>query len=101
MTARQGKTMAVVAIAVLSAAIALDVAVTLLKHKPLSDLTSLIPGVLLIVVFLNFWGSYAKLEAEHGPEYVATRTSSRTLILLGVLLLALGVGLGFFIAARR
>ena len=92
MKARQGKIVSLLIIGLLVAAILLNVTVTLVKHRPLSHLTSMLPGVFLILMFVSFWGRYSKLEAEHGADYQATPAARRGLIIL------LAVGVAIFAA---
>ena len=101
MKARQGKIMSLVVIGLLAAAIVVNVVITLVKHRPLSDLASMLPGLLLILMFVNFWGRYDKLEAEHGPDYQATATPRRGLIILLAALVALFAGLVAYLLAKR
>jgi hypothetical protein len=100
MTARQGKIVSIALIGLLSATVVLGVMVTVLKHRPLGELTSFVPGVFLILVFANLWGRYARLEAEHGPQFVATRGGGRTLLVVLALGLAIGGGLAAYLLAR-
>lgn len=101
MTARQGKIVSMALIMVLAVAIAFDVAMTLIRRRPLGGLATLLPGVLLIVLFVNLWGRYAQIEAEHGPDYAATKTSGRSLLVLLVLVLAIGGELTAYLLTHR
>jgi hypothetical protein len=101
MKARQGKIVSLVIIGLLTAAILLNVGVTLVKHRPLSNLTSMLPGLLLILMFVNFWGRYDKLEAEHGPDYQATPVARRGLIILLAFVVALFAALVTYLLVRK
>jgi hypothetical protein len=101
MKARQGKIASLVVIGLLAVAIVLNVVVTLVKHRPLSELASMLPGVLLILVFVNFWGRYDKLEAEHGADYQATPVARRGLILLLAVVVAILAGLVAYLLTGR
>lgn len=101
MKARQGKILSLVAIGVLAAAIAVNVAVTLVTHQPLSQLASMAPGLLLLAVFATFWNRYAKLEAEHGPDYAASQSGGRAIILALGIVVAISAGLVAYLLVRR
>jgi hypothetical protein len=93
MTARQGKTLTTVVMALLAVAIGANLALALLRHRPLGETIGMLPGVILIVLFANLRSRYARLEAEHGPDYPATRTRGRSLLVLLALVVAIAVGL--------
>ena len=85
MTARQGKLLTMGVAILMGVAVAFNVGVTVVKHQPLRQLTSMVPGLLLIAVFGMYWSRYARLEAEHGTDHPVagpTRGTRTTLIVV-------------------
>jgi uncharacterized membrane protein len=101
MTAKQGRIISTVAMALLAFAIAANVALLLLRHRPLGDVAGMLPGLVLIVLFASLRSRYIQLEAEHGPDYQATRTRGRSLLIILALVLAIAGGLTAFLLTHR
>jgi hypothetical protein len=101
MTARQGKILSTVMMALIAAAVAAGVAETLVRHRPIGEAAPLFPGAIMIALFATLRSRYARLEAEHGPDHPATRTGGRSLLVALAVAVAIFAGLSTFLLSRR
>ena len=100
MTVRQGKRLMMIAAILVAVAAALNLVVAF-RHHGAGDFFEAAPLLVFLALLATLWRRYARLEAEHGPDYVAPTTRARPLLVgLAVVAAVLGAVAGYLIARR-
>ena len=103
MTVRQCKQLMLFACLLIAVTLGLEVYLDVTRHGGDLDYIQIaIPG-LFLVMLASIWRRYARLEAEHGPDYVvpSTLNSRPVLVVAALVALVLAAVAGYLIVTRR